>query len=359
MTRSPIRVQHIPAAHAYVEHLRPPEETAYPEVVHLPDPPVPGAAPGVWWPHPALQAAWVRAHADDVDVVHLHFGTEGHSLEQLRDWLGALDEAGMPLVLTVHDLTHPQLADQTHYEEQLDLLVPAADAVLTLTMGAADEVGRRWGRRPAVVPHPHVVPLELVGAPRPDHDGLVVGLHLKSLRPNLDPLPVLAPLREAVGRVPGAELVVHAHPEVTDPGFTRYDAAVHAELERLAADGRTRVVMTERMDDDQLWDYLRGLDVSVLAYAWGTHSGWVEACRDLGTWAIAPEVGFVAEQGGVLTWGPAGVPPRVGTLLGLLEAARRPPPVVTADERREQRIHLAAAHADLYRRLVDRRENSR
>ncbi|MFK5645884.1 glycosyltransferase [Ornithinimicrobium sp. LYQ121] len=359
MTRPPVRVQHIPAGHAYAEHLRPAEETPYPEVVHLPDPPVPGAPPGVWWPHPALEAAWVREHADEVDVVHLHFGTEGHTLGQLRAWLGALEETGMPLVLTVHDLAHPQLSDQTHYDEQLDLLVPAADALLTLTRGAADLVERRWGRRPAVVAHPHVVPLELVGAPRPPHDGLVVGLHLKSLRPNLDPLPVLGPLRAAVDRVAGAELVVHAHPEVMDPVFARYDADVHRELERLAADGRTRVVLTERMDDDQLYDYLRGLDVSVLAYAWGTHSGWVEACRDVGTWALAPDVGFVAEQGGVLTWGPVGEAPTVETLVGLLATARTAPPVVTADQRREQRGRLAAAHAALYRRLLDVREDAR
>ena len=34
--------------------------------------------------------------------------------------------------------------------------------------------------------------------------------------------------------------------------------------------------------DDELWDYLQSLDVSVLPYRFGTHSGWLEACHDLG-----------------------------------------------------------------------------
>ena len=38
------------------------------------------------------------------------------------------------------------------------------------------------------------------------------------------------------------------------------------------------------------------LDVSVLPYRFGTHSGWLEACFDLGTAVVAPSCGFYAEQ---------------------------------------------------------------
>ena len=36
--------------------------------------------------------------------------------------------------------------------------------------------------------------------------------------------------------------------------------------------------------------------MSVLPYRFGTHSGWLEACVDLGTAVVAPSCGFYAEQ---------------------------------------------------------------
>ena len=46
----------------------------------------------------------------------------------------------------------------------------------------------------------------------------------------------------------------------------------------------------------ELWEYLNAIDVSVLPYRFGTHSGWLEACFDLGTAVVAPSCGFYAEQ---------------------------------------------------------------
>jgi len=56
------------------------------------------------------------------------------------------------------------------------------------------------------------------------------------------------------------------------------------------------------LGDAELWTYLAGLDVSVLPYRFGTHSGWLEACRDLGTTVIVPSCGYFAEQGPVVTY---------------------------------------------------------
>ena len=36
--------------------------------------------------------------------------------------------------------------------------------------------------------------------------------------------------------------------------------------------------------------------MSVLPYRFGTHSGWLEACFDLGTAVIAPSCGFYGQQ---------------------------------------------------------------
>lgn len=359
MTTGPVRVRMIPASHAYVASLLPVHGPA--RVVHLPDPPVPGAPPGQWWPHPALEPGWVRAHATDQDVVHAHFGMEGRTTAELEAWLDALGEVGLPLVHTVHDLVNPHLFDQTRQREHLSLLVRRCDGLLTLTQGAAAEVERTYGRRPLVVPHPHVVPLDLVGRPRRERDGpLRVGLHLKSLRPNLAPMRVLPALLDAVAEaataVPGGvRLEVRGHPEVLEPFASRHDPALADLVHRLRVEPRpgVDVVVAPRLDDDSLWAYLAALDVSVLPYAWGTHSGWVEACRDLGTWVLAPDVGHLTEQGGVLTWGPPDRPARADRLVELLaEGAATPAPHVGRSERERERDSVAATHAEVYAAVV-------
>ena len=92
--------------------------------------------------------------------------------------------------LTVHDLRNPHHHERDLHDAQLGVLVEAADAVLTLTPGAAAEIAERWGREALVVPHPHVVDgaaaLRVRG---PAHDGFVIGVHAKSLRAGMDPLP--------------------------------------------------------------------------------------------------------------------------------------------------------------------------
>ena len=56
------------------------------------------------------------------------------------------------------------------------------------------------------------------------------------------------------------------------------------------------------MPDAELFAYLASLDVAVLPYRFGTHSGWLEACRDLGTTVVAPSCGYYADQGPVVSY---------------------------------------------------------
>ena len=363
---SAVRVRHVPAAHPYVEHVQaPPASAAQPAVTVLPDPPVPGAPPGQWWPHPALDEGWVRAHAREQDVLHVHFGVEGRSLPELRSWLDALGDLGLPLVHTVHDVDHPHLHDQTHHRDQLALLVERSDGLLTLSEGAARRVEQEHGRRPLVLPHPHVVPLDLLDGPRPVHEELRIGLHLKSLRTNLAPLRVLPALLEALPHLPGrtgrpAVLEIRAHPEVLDPGFPRHDAELAGLLRRLLDDPPpgVEVLVGPRLDDEELWTALQALDVSVLPYAWATHSGWVEACRDLGTWVLAPQVGHLEEQGADMlrTWGPPDRAPSASRLVDLLaRCASGPPARPGRAARSAQRSELARRHAQVYAGVLEGR----
>ena len=49
-------------------------------------------------------------------------------------------ELGKGVVVTVHDLRNPHIKDPAAQLSRLDALVPAADAVITLTQGAADAI---------------------------------------------------------------------------------------------------------------------------------------------------------------------------------------------------------------------------
>ena len=121
-------------------------------------------------------------------------------------------------------------------------------------------------------------PRGVARAPRPAHDAFVIGIHAKSLRANMDPLPLVDAIVEALPDLPGAVLRVDAHTDVMTPGYQRHDAGFAGHLRELAAAGSLDLRVHDYFSDDELWAYLQGLDVSVLPYVFGTHSGWLEAC---------------------------------------------------------------------------------
>ncbi|QNE42628.1 glycosyltransferase [Frigoribacterium sp. NBH87] len=263
-------------------------------VVRLADPAPAGAGPGQWWPPVMVDAGWVRAHADEFDLLHVHFGTESFTLEHLAGVVAALREVGKPLVYTVHDLENPQLVDQGDHAAQLDLLVPAADVVLTLTPGAAAEVARRWGREAVVVAHPDLLPLDAEAPSGRASDALVVGAALRDLRPNIDAVRAVETLLAAAEllRRDGTDVVVRV-----DLNERVRDEEARARVAALvASDPHAVLDVHPRLSDDELAASLADLDVAVLPYRHGTHSGWVELCWDLGVPVAGPRVGYAAEQ---------------------------------------------------------------
>jgi hypothetical protein len=376
-----IRVASVPSAHPYVRALR------VPEVQLLDDPPVPGARAGEWWPPEVLRSGWLRANAASFDLVHVHFGAESLPAGRLAEALRTIRDLDRPLVHTVHDLDHPHLADQARHAADLELLVGAAAELLTLTDHAADVVARRFGRRPTVVPHPQVAPdawfaradalradgawtasdagpaddgpddlavggPRRSGAPALPIRGPVVGLHLRGLRANIRPGPWLAPLAAAV-EARGGVLRVVVNDDVR-PGTAA--AAALDDFVAAAASDRLELVRRPRPDDDGLAAELAVLDVSVLPYAHGTHSGWLELCWDLGVRVLSPAVGAIADQHAepwALRTFPADDPTAGAAALDRLLAAAPPPPA--ADRlatRRDVREQHGAAHLEVYRRAL-------
>ncbi|BDZ50877.1 hypothetical protein GCM10025867_31180 [Frondihabitans sucicola] len=279
----------VPAGHPYVART-----LTHPDLTVLPDPSPEGAPDGQWWPPVVLSPGWISAHSADADLLHLHFGTESFSPAQLLSALHDAHAVGWPVVQTVHDLVHPQLTDQEPYVRQLDALVPGVDAVLTLTPGAAAEIENRWGRRARVMPHPRLFP-EGATVPRGlVRDEVVIGTHLKDLRPNVDGPSTVAALIAAVdglraGGLP-ASGEVRLHRDVRD------EAARDRVRAAIAASDSVVLLEHDRLDDRSLSNALAHVDVCVLPYRSGTHSGWLELCWDLGVPVAAPDVGYFSEQ---------------------------------------------------------------
>jgi glycosyltransferase involved in cell wall biosynthesis len=149
-------------------------------------------------------------------------------------------------------------------------------------------------------------------------------------------------------------LQVNAHRDVLDDDGARYDARLAGQLRRHAEAGDLELEVHDFLPDDDLWRYLASLDVSVLPYRFGTHSGWLEACRDLGTTVVAPSCGYFAEQGPVLGYTHDEESFDPDSLAAALTRAHeeRPRWGASLEDRRAQRVAVADAHARLYRSLV-------
>jgi hypothetical protein len=302
-----------------------------------------------------LDADWIAANHGAFDVFHVHFGFDAKSPRELHAIASALRDAGVPLVLTVHDLRNPHHPGAATHDAQLDVLLEHAAAVITLTAGAADRIATRWGRTADVLPHPHVVDWHTMALPRPTHSDYVVGLHAKSLRANMDVAAVAPVLAATVAKLDGARLRIDIHHEVFDPGAHAYAPQVGYALRALAArNARVELHEHDYFDDDALWEYLNAIDVSVLPYRFGTHSGWLEACFDLGTAVIAPSCGFYAQQRPCLTYRHDETGLDAASLAAAVRSAyaQSSAPRANVEDRRSERRALAAAHHALYARLL-------
>ena len=309
---SGVRVLSIPSGHPYTQAIRPAG------VEFLPDPDIDGN----WWPHPALEAEYWR-DPPAVDLVHIHFGFEHRTPAQIAELCRGLP---VPLVLTVHDLDNPHLTDQTEHHQRLQLLIDEASALITLTDQAAEVLRRDFGAADVrVVPHPRIVEDPVLVEP-----GRRAAVFLKSLRSNV---------------VADAQFYADIAAQVP------LDVYVHVGAE-LSSIGNARVIVHEPMPDDELHAAVGRAGVCVLPYTRGTHSGWLEMCRDLGVPVAVPDCGCYAGQADTreaVEVYAAGDGRAAGKAAARLLARG---PVPYAGDRVQQLDEVRRAHEKIYRKVV-------
>lgn len=349
-----LRVASVPASHVYVRHLSAVDGDD--NLLRLADPiPADGrTVPGGWWPPVMLDPMWITSHRHEFDIFHIHFGFDTIDPEELAGICSVLRSYEKPLVYTVHDLRNPHQRDPARHRSQLDVLILAADELITLTPGAARAIETTWGRSATVLSHPHVLDRRWFDTPRRRGGPFVVGVHVKSLRPNMDPFPVLDTLLHTVSALPGAVLRIDVHDEIFDPENYWYAPEMGAQLLRYDRYSAVEVRVHPYFSDDELWDYLSSLSVSVLPYRFGTHSGWLEACHDLGTAVVVPSCGFYRQQRRceVFTFDesrfdPDSLDSSVRRLYGT--TAHR----ATWPDRADERVMLACEHRSIYDRALE------
>ena len=267
-----------------------------------------------------LDPEWVEAHADDFDLFHVQFGFDGRHPEQLASWSALLAEQGKPLVYTVHDLRNPNHEERGLHDAQMAVLVEAADGA-----GDADRA-RRGGDRGALRPPRRGHPPPPRRPARPARRSLrgaagSAGRRARGRRPPEEHAGehgrgAAAAALTAERAVGDARLPVDVHEEIWDPQAPAFRGDLRTTLEHLARREALDLRLHGYFSDPELYDYLAALDVAILPYRFGTHSGWLEACRDLGTAVVAPDCGCYAAQGPVFTFHcdedglDAGEPPR-------------------------------------------------
>ena len=281
------RVASIPPRHPYVT-------AVWPQWMR---PALPGRS-SRWAPDPLFSPGYLRRYAPGLDAVHLHFGFDHLTPAQLQQFLLELARHKIPLLYTLHDLRNPHHENVHRHQQHLRLLMAAAAEVVTLTDAAAQVCEQEYGRRPRVVPHPTVLPGSWqapVRDPAPD-DGQTIVVALKALRHNVaDPADLVEQVAQGAEQA-GARTRVLVHPV----------AEQHRDIDRLRRmheHGRIELDVRPYLSEPELLELMTRAWAWVLPYRFGTHSGWVELGRDLGTWVIAPDCGFYAAQNpGILTY---------------------------------------------------------
>jgi glycosyltransferase involved in cell wall biosynthesis len=271
----PLRVVHAPFNTPYARKTRPRGISIVNGIANVPD-------------LASIEWAAEAANSPSYDICHLHF-FELTPATVLRDCVRRCKALGKSIVATLHDVIPIHGCDPGEYREKIRVLVSEADAMVTLTAGAA--------RALALEGHRAVIELPLGCVVDPTHPRWGCASHDRG------------PVRfTAFGSLRGnrrIDLLVRA--------FERLPIEIDATLKLLVRPIRTTterdldelrryesrqvsVRVQHEISDDEVIDLVADSDVLVLPYDGVCHSGQLELAFDMGVGVVAPRAGHLPEQ---------------------------------------------------------------
>lgn len=263
-------------------------------------------------------AACITEAAADIDILHLHQGLAAVvPLGNPAELMAALERHRIPMVLTLHQ---PPPGGVCTDGAVLDVLVPAAGTVITLSPPSGGIVRTRWSVDPFVLPHPHVAALDRIAT------------------------------AQATPRAPGPWRIGLL------PGGTPGGAVDLAQaVEALVPDHGVIVDLPDRdvrIGASTTVDWVAQLDMLVLPPGrWGS-AGWVELCRDLRTGCVVPADPQEVVLGAVASYPGAGADPEVVTRAIARGLSALPVTPLDVEERRIRAALVRDEHVALYRALL-------
>jgi len=296
-------------------------------------------------PSPWLDVGHLEAHADELDVLHLHTGPSHVASVAVQCWAETVRRLGIPLVVTVHRLGRGEpgggCPEARSTGAHLEAVLSTAEVVLTLTRGAADEIAERFGRTAIVVAHPSMAVADpALGAER----GLV-GLRLGRVSAAVpDPDALVRAALSGDGSGGGRLRVLVDEADEPETGSAVRELAARAEPELVVHPASDRAAQ------------LQQLHVAVLPEPCGGHSSDLEVCRDVGTRVVTPSCGWFADQWSeVVSYGNHGQgrldPVSLTAAIGAALTRPMPRPA-DRDWRLEQRAAVRRVHADVYAQVA-------
>ena len=356
-----IRVLHVPGRTPYSRKLRGPGVAIVNETTSA----------GVSVPRDA-SFDWINRQTSlgFFDVLHVQ-SVELAKISAIQKTLDRCVADRKSIVVTVHDVEPLFPEDGEDFVSRVRLVCHFASAVIALTKRSGEEIAKRFGvvgEKVQVVPHGPVLSLRhaLWKKKRKRNRLFTVGM-FGGVRPNR------SFLAAAVNALYGLESQ-DVRVRILSRGLNPIELGPASEaLELVALAGRDARLSLELLpfpSDDEIARFVHSLDLLVLPYLCGTHSGQLELAFDLGVPVVAPAFGCYRDQWRLhqdslsepfwLESNPADPYSYGAPMLATLRAAHtgwRKKKITTrkarfaADRRREQEAILRA-HADIYARAI-------
>jgi len=242
--------------------------------------------------------AWIEAQdaMDFFDVLHVQ-SLEFASVESIRCVLERCGREKKGIVAAIHE-TEPLFPERgTDFPARVRLISELASCIVTLTTSARRDIMERYGipeSKLRVVPHGPVLPLShpLWRAQPGRNSRCTIGM-FGGFRPNRS---FLAGAVNALYGLSSAEILVRLLTRGLNPVELAPGSEVWQFASLAATDPRLVLELLPFPSDDEIASFVHSLDILLLPYLYGTHSGQLELAMDLGVPVVIPDIGCYRAQ---------------------------------------------------------------